>query len=93
MFQKAILHRGHLYHVLICLSSYLFFIGERQASPGSKAARLLDLVAEALDPTQPLTPADDVSDAGWFSMLDLEQKNIPISDTTLALLKDMLKSQ
>jgi ADP-ribose pyrophosphatase len=54
---------------------------------------ILDLVAEALDPTQPLTPADDVSDAGWFSLLDLDQKNIPISDTTLALLKDILKSQ
>ena len=51
------------------------------------------LIAEVLDPTQHLKPADDVSDAGWFSLLDLEQKNIPISDTTLALLKDMLKSQ
>ena len=54
---------------------------------------ILDLAAEALDPAEPLKPADDVSDAGWFSLLDLEQKNIPISDTTLALLKDMLKSQ
>ena len=54
---------------------------------------ILDLIAEVLDPTQHLKPADDVSDAGWFSLLDLEQKNISVSDTTLALLKHVFKSQ
>jgi len=29
---------------------------------------ILDLAAEALDPTQPLIPADDASDAGWYSL-------------------------
>ena len=48
---------------------------------------ILDLLAEALDPASPLEPADDVSDAGWFSLADLDHLNLPVSDTTRTLLE------
>jgi ADP-ribose pyrophosphatase len=48
---------------------------------------ILDLQAEALDPTQPLTPGDDVRDAAWFSFDELNQPDRPISPSTLTLLK------
>ena len=52
---------------------------------------ILDLAAEALDPTQPLIPADDASDAGWYSLNDLAQQKLPVPDTTLTLLYKVLK--
>ena len=52
---------------------------------------ILDLRAEALDPAQPLTPADDVSDAGWFSLADLDRLNLPVSDTTRTLLQQVME--
>jgi len=51
---------------------------------------ILDLTAEALDPTQPLRPADDVREAGWFSLVDLDRLNLPVSETTRTLLQTMI---
>jgi 8-oxo-dGTP diphosphatase len=51
---------------------------------------ILDLKAEALDPTQPLQPADDVYDAAWFTLADLDRPDLIISDTTRALLQEFL---
>jgi 8-oxo-dGTP diphosphatase len=52
---------------------------------------ILDLLAEALDPARPLKPADDVSDAGWFSLADLDRLNLPVSDTTRILLERVME--
>jgi ADP-ribose pyrophosphatase len=52
---------------------------------------ILDLLAEALDPACPLKPADDVSDAGWFSLVDLDRLNLPVSDTTRTLLERVME--
>ena len=49
---------------------------------------ILDLRAEPVDPTQPLTPADDAIEAGWFTLAELEQ--LPVSDTTLSLLQTIM---
>ena len=54
---------------------------------------IVDLLAQALDPTQPLRPADDVNDAGWFTLSELEDSNMPISDTTLALLQKFMNGR
>ncbi len=43
---------------------------------------ILDLEAEPLDPAQPLAPADDAIEAGWFTMADLDRLNLPVSETT-----------
>ena len=51
---------------------------------------ILDLKAEVLDPTQPLIPADDVYDAAWFSLADLDQTDLVISDTTRMLLRELI---
>ncbi len=51
---------------------------------------ILDLQAEALDPTQPLRPADDVYDAGWFSLTDLDRPDLAISEPTRVLLRQLL---
>jgi 8-oxo-dGTP diphosphatase len=51
---------------------------------------ILDLMAEALDPTQPLTPADDVYDAAWFNLADLDRPDLVISDTTRTLLREII---
>jgi ADP-ribose pyrophosphatase len=48
---------------------------------------ILDLLAEALGPTQLLTPGDDVRDAAWFGLDDLNRPDLAISDTTLILLR------
>ncbi len=52
---------------------------------------ILDLRAEVLEPAQPLRPADDVSDAGWFSLADLDRRNLPVSDTTRTLLERIME--
>ena len=48
---------------------------------------ILDLEAEPLDPAQPLTPADDAIEAGWFTLADLDRLNLPVSETTWTLLQ------
>lgn len=51
---------------------------------------ILDFKAEALDPTRPLVPADDVYDAAWFSLADLERPDLAMSEATRTLLKQMM---
>ncbi len=47
---------------------------------------ILDLLAEALNPEQPLRPADDVTDARWFTLSELDSPDLPVSATTRALI-------
>jgi len=54
---------------------------------------IVDLLAEALDPTQPLRPADDVDDAGWFTLAQLENSDMPITGATLELLRQIMNGQ
>jgi ADP-ribose pyrophosphatase len=51
---------------------------------------ILDLKAEALDPTQPLVAADDVRDARWFGLTDLDRPDLALSETTRNLLRQMI---
>ena len=51
---------------------------------------ILDLEAEPLDPAQRLVPADDAVEAGWFTLADLDRLNLPVSETTWALLQKKL---
>jgi len=51
---------------------------------------ILDLEAEPLDPAQPLTPADDAIEAGWFTLADLDRLNLPVSETTWTLVQKKL---
>lgn len=51
---------------------------------------IIDLLAEAIDPVQSLRPADDVRDAAWFTLAELEQPGLPVSTTTLLLLREIM---
>ncbi len=51
---------------------------------------ILDLEAEAVEPIHPLAPADDARDARWFSLPELNADDLPISETTRALLRDVM---
>jgi ADP-ribose pyrophosphatase len=51
---------------------------------------ILDLKGEILDPSQPPQAADDVYDAAWFTLADLDRPDLVISDTTRALLREYL---
>lgn len=51
---------------------------------------ILDLKAKALDPTQPLIPADDARDARWFSLADLDRPDLLVSETTRTFLHQMM---
>jgi ADP-ribose pyrophosphatase len=51
---------------------------------------IIDLLAQALDPTQPLQPADDVRDAAWFGLSDLDDPDLPVSETTRFLLQTLM---
>jgi 8-oxo-dGTP diphosphatase len=51
---------------------------------------ILDLKAEAIDPTQPLTPGDDARDVGWFSLEEALQLDTPVSETTQALIRKII---
>lgn len=51
---------------------------------------IIDLLAQAIDPTQPLRPADDVRDAAWFNLSDLDDPDLPVSETTRYLLQTIL---
>jgi ADP-ribose pyrophosphatase len=53
---------------------------------------ILDLEAEPLDPTRPLTPADDAIDAGWFTLAELARPGLPVTETTWALLQKKLNN-
>ena len=53
---------------------------------------IVDLLAEALDPDQPLRPADDVRDAAWFTLADLANPELPISPTTYELLQSIMEA-
>ena len=54
---------------------------------------IVDLLAEALDPTQPLRPSDDVQDAGWFTLAEIEHPGLPISETTRKLVRRLMNGQ
>lgn len=51
---------------------------------------ILDLKSEVLDPSQPLQAADDVYDAAWFTLADLDRPDLVISETTRTLLREYL---
>ena len=54
---------------------------------------IIDLLAEPIDPQQPLQPADDVEDARWFSRADLTRPDLPIAAPTQTLLKKLMNGQ
>ena len=54
---------------------------------------IIDLLAEALDPTQPLKPFDDVQDARWFTLPDVEEPDLPISEMTRVLLRQVMNGR
>ena len=54
---------------------------------------IVDLLAEALDPTQPLKPFDDVQDARWFTLPDVEKPDLPISEMTRVLLRKVMNGR
>jgi ADP-ribose pyrophosphatase len=73
---------------------YLFDAIQRDASGAVKYHYvILDLLAEALNPDQPLHPSDDVTDAGWFTLNELEAPELYVSDATRTLLKNLMKKQ
>ena len=51
---------------------------------------IIDLLARALDPTQPLRPSDDVNDARWFTLAEIESGKLPVSATTLDLVRQLM---
>jgi ADP-ribose pyrophosphatase len=51
---------------------------------------ILDFLAESLEPARPLTPADDVRDAAWFTLAQVEQPDLPISERTRDLLRTLM---
>jgi 8-oxo-dGTP diphosphatase len=51
---------------------------------------ILDLKAEPIDPSQPLTPGDDARAAEWFHLEQLDKLEAPVSDTTRALLQKIM---
>jgi ADP-ribose pyrophosphatase len=54
---------------------------------------ILDLRAVPLNPAQPLAPGDDAREVDWFSFAQLDTLEFPVSETTLALLKQLLKKE
>jgi ADP-ribose pyrophosphatase len=53
---------------------------------------ILDVLATAANPNQPLVPADDVRDARWFSLANVNDPALAVSDTTRALLNRVMKA-
>lgn len=51
---------------------------------------IVDLLAEALEPDQPLQPADDVADAAWFSLAELLRSDLQVSPATRELLQKLM---
>jgi ADP-ribose pyrophosphatase len=54
---------------------------------------ILDFRAELLDPDQPLISGDDALDVGWFTLDEVDELDIPVTDTTRALLRQMLMAE
>ncbi len=54
---------------------------------------IIDLLATALDPTQPLRPADDARDAAWFTLTEINNPNLPVTETTRQLLQKMMETK
>ena len=52
---------------------------------------IIDLLAEPLDPTQPLHPADDVDDAAWFTRTQIDNTRLPMMRVTRQLLQQLLR--
>ncbi|MEM7345397.1 MAG: NUDIX hydrolase, partial [Chloroflexota bacterium] len=53
---------------------------------------ILDVEAKAIDPQQPLLPDDDARDARWFTLAELNQPELPISQPTYKLLQKIMKN-
>lgn len=51
---------------------------------------ILDLEAKPIDPDQQPVPGDDARDAGWFSLEEIETLDTPVTDTTQALLQQIM---
>jgi ADP-ribose pyrophosphatase len=52
---------------------------------------ILDLAAQLLDTAQTPRAADDVADVGWFTLADVVRTDLPVSETTRELLKEIMK--
>lgn len=52
---------------------------------------ILDVLATAIDPAQPLRPADDVRDARWFTLAEINNPALPVTDPTRMLLNRLMK--
>ena len=73
---------------------YAFDIIVRDAAQGVQYHYvILDLRAEPLDPSQPLQPGDDALEVGWFGLEELDELDIPVSETTYALLRQILAAE
>jgi ADP-ribose pyrophosphatase len=53
---------------------------------------ILDLQAEPLNPDQPPVAADDVLDARWFTLEQINQPDLPIAEPTRTLLNQLLSA-
>lgn len=52
---------------------------------------IVDVLAEPIDPTQPLRPADDARDARWFSLAEINSAAWPVAPPTRMLMNKLLK--
>jgi ADP-ribose pyrophosphatase len=52
---------------------------------------ILDLLAEPIDPTQPLAAADDARDVRWFTLDEINELTLPISVPTRKLLNRLMR--
>jgi ADP-ribose pyrophosphatase len=50
---------------------------------------VVDMLARPVDPLQPLRPADDALQAGWFTLA--QAVKLPVAETTLTLLQQVMK--
>lgn len=51
---------------------------------------ILDLQAAPINPDDPLHPGDDAADAGWFTLEQVNQPGLPISNVTRNLLNRLM---
>jgi len=51
---------------------------------------IVDLLAEPVDPSQALLAADDAKDVAWFTLAELEQPDLPVSQPTRLLLRKIM---
>ncbi len=52
---------------------------------------ILDVLARPLNPDQPLCPADDVLDARWFTLAEVNSPDFPVVTATRTLLNSLMK--